>query len=103
MIVAQAQNAETSKMVDRVQQGELMGFTMVDEVLRFGARLYVPNIGDLRRELLDEEHLLAYSVHPSLTKMYHGLRSHYWWKTIKRDVVDFVRRCLVCQQVKVEH
>ena len=30
-------------------------------------------------------------------------RSHYWWEGMEREVADFVARCLVCQQVKVEH
>ena len=35
--------------------------------------------------------------------MYHDLRCQYWWKGLKRAVVEFVASCLVCQQVKVEH
>ncbi|KAK9007226.1 hypothetical protein V6N11_051055 [Hibiscus sabdariffa] len=34
--------------------------------------------------------------------MYRDLREKYWWKGLKRDVVDFVSKCLTCQQVKVE-
>ncbi|KAA0054087.1 pol protein [Cucumis melo var. makuwa] len=32
--------------------------------------------------------------------MYQDLRSVYWWRNMKREVADFVSRCLVCQQVK---
>lgn len=35
--------------------------------------------------------------------MYHDLKSLYWWSGMKRDVVDYVSRCLTCQQVKAEH
>ena len=35
--------------------------------------------------------------------MYQDLRQHYWWDGMKKDVSDFVARCLVCQQVKTEH
>ncbi|KAA0052015.1 ty3-gypsy retrotransposon protein [Cucumis melo var. makuwa] len=34
------------------------------------------------------------------TKMYQDLKQVYWWRNMKRDVADFVSRCLVCQQVK---
>ncbi|KAL0541301.1 hypothetical protein IC582_021343 [Cucumis melo] len=34
------------------------------------------------------------------TKMYQDLRCVYWWRNMKREVTDFVSRCLVCQQVK---
>ncbi|KAL0361723.1 UNVERIFIED_CONTAM: hypothetical protein Sradi_3856800 [Sesamum radiatum] len=31
------------------------------------------------------------------------LRPYYWWPTMKKDVAEFVARCLTCQQVKAEH
>ncbi|KAA3484134.1 DNA/RNA polymerases superfamily protein [Gossypium australe] len=43
------------------------------------------------------------SIHPGSTKMYHDLKQHYWWSGMKRDIPDFVSKCLVCQQVKAEH
>nr|GFB40758.1 retrotransposable element Tf2 [Tanacetum cinerariifolium] len=41
--------------------------------------------------------------HPGSTKMYHDLKQHFWWSGMKRDVATFVSRCLICQQVKIEH
>ncbi|WMV08050.1 hypothetical protein MTR67_001435 [Solanum verrucosum] len=35
--------------------------------------------------------------------MYRDLRQHYWWSGMRRDIVDYVSRCLSCQQVKAEH
>ena len=35
--------------------------------------------------------------------MYQDLCRQYYWSGMKRHVGDFVRRCLTCQQVKVEH
>jgi len=35
--------------------------------------------------------------------MYHDLRTHFWWIMMKRDVVDFLARCLTYQKVKTEH
>nr|GEX31590.1 retrotransposon protein, putative, Ty3-gypsy subclass [Tanacetum cinerariifolium] len=37
------------------------------------------------------------------TKMYHDLKQYFWWSGMKRDVATFVARCLICQQVKIEH
>ena len=37
------------------------------------------------------------------TKMYQDLRRQYYCSGMKRHVWDFVRRCLMCQQVKAEH
>ena len=35
--------------------------------------------------------------------MYNDLKRRFWWHGIKRDISDFVSRCLICQQVKAEH
>ena len=35
--------------------------------------------------------------------MYYHLFRQYYWSEMKRQVGDFVRRCLMCQQVKAEH
>ncbi|KAF3652621.1 hypothetical protein FXO38_15996 [Capsicum annuum] len=37
------------------------------------------------------------------TKKNHNLKTLYWWNNMKRDLADFVSKCLNCQQVKVEH
>ncbi|KAA0063967.1 gag protease polyprotein [Cucumis melo var. makuwa] len=33
-------------------------------------------------------------------KMYQDLKRVYWWRNMKREVAEFVSKCLVCQQVK---
>ena len=52
---------------------------------------------------MEEAHSSTYAMHPGSTKMYHTLKEHYWWKGMKRDIAEFVSRCLTCQQVKAEH
>ena len=74
-----------------------------DGVIVRGSRMCVPEIGELKREIMEEAHSSAYVMHPGSTKMYHTLREHYWWKGMKNEIANFVSRCLTCQQVKVEH
>ncbi|KAL6329359.1 hypothetical protein AAG906_017667 [Vitis piasezkii] len=52
---------------------------------------------------LCEAHHSRFTVHHGETKMYHDLRRQYWWQGMKRDISQFVSKCLTCQQVKVEH
>ncbi|KAI5356472.1 hypothetical protein L3X38_009368 [Prunus dulcis] len=73
-----------------------------DGALMVGTRLYVPNDEALKREILEEAHSSAFAMHPGSTKMYHTLREHYWWPFIKKEIAEYVRKCLICQQVKVE-
>ncbi|WCJ18415.1 Transposon Tf2-9 polyprotein [Euphorbia peplus] len=35
--------------------------------------------------------------------MYRNLREHFWWIGMKREIAEYVSRCLSCQQVKAEH
>nr|GEZ15452.1 DNA/RNA polymerase superfamily protein [Tanacetum cinerariifolium] len=50
-----------------------------------------------------EAHSSPFSVHPGSTKMYHDLKQYFWWSGMKRDVATFVSKCLIYQQVKIEH
>ncbi|KAL0540359.1 hypothetical protein IC582_024596 [Cucumis melo] len=56
--------------------------------------------GVVKTELLTEAYSSPFTMHPGSTKMYQDLRCVYWWRNMKREVADFVSRCLVCQQVK---
>ena len=68
-----------------------------------GTRVCVPKVDDLQKEIMEEAHFTPYSVHPGATKMYHDLKSSYWWSEMKKDIADFVSRCMTCQKVKLEH
>ncbi|KAL0537553.1 hypothetical protein IC582_026532 [Cucumis melo] len=71
-----------------------------DDGLTFEGRLCVPEDSAVKTELLTEAHSSSFTMHPGSIKMYQDLRCVYWWRNMKREVADFVSRCLVCQQVK---
>ena len=82
----------------------MKGFSVrADGTLMMGHRLCVPDVGELKKEIMEEAHSSAYAMHLGSTKMYHTLREHYWWRGMKKDVAEFVSRCLICQQVKAKH
>ena len=74
-----------------------------DSVLRYQGKFCVPNIDNLRTNIIAEAHYSRYSIHPSSTKMYHDLREIYWWEGMKQDISKFVEEYLNFQQVKAEH
>ena len=37
------------------------------------------------------------------TKMYLDLKDNFWWTGMKKDIVEYVAVCDVCQRVKAEH
>ncbi|XP_070022139.1 uncharacterized protein [Nicotiana sylvestris] len=71
-----------------------------DGVLRLQGCLCVPNVDVLRETILEEAHSSWYSIHQGATKMYRDLRQHYWWRRMKKDIVEYVARCLDCQQLE---
>ena len=62
--------------------------------LWYRGRVLVPQLTDLREEILKEFHSFQFAVHPSGTKMYQDFHRQYYWSGMKRHVRDFVRRCL---------
>ncbi|KAL4013253.1 hypothetical protein IC575_025415 [Cucumis melo] len=71
-----------------------------DRGLLFERRLCVPSDSAVKTELLSEAHSSPFSMHPGSTKMYQDLKRVYLWRNMKREVAEFVSKCLVCQQVK---
>ena len=57
--------------------------------LQYRGRVVVPQLTDLREEILREFHCSRFAVHSGGTKMYHDLRSQYYWSGMKRHVGDF--------------
>ena len=65
-------------------------------VLMMKGRICVPKIDDLRKAIMEETHCLAYAMHSDSTKMYRTIKKNYWWFGMKRDIVEYVSKCLVC-------
>ncbi|KAL0549903.1 hypothetical protein IC582_014398 [Cucumis melo] len=83
------------------EAGQTAEFSLsADGGLLFERRLCVPSDSAVKTELLSEAHSSPFSMHPGSTKMYQDLKRVYWWRNMKREVAEFVSKCLVCQQVK---
>ena len=66
-----------------------------DSAIRFQHRVCVPDLVDVREHVLAEAHRSRFSIHPGNTKMYQDLKRSFWWSGMKKDVADYVSRCLV--------
>ncbi|KAL0440178.1 UNVERIFIED_CONTAM: Transposon Tf2-11 polyprotein [Sesamum latifolium] len=101
---AQTKDPYLQKMKIKVQEGKNNQFVILEDgTLVNGKRVCVPNVEELKTEIMHEAHYAPYAMHPGSTKMYRDLKPYYWWSKMKKDVAEFVARCLTCQQVKAEH
>ena len=46
----------------------------------------MPDVDDLRRQILEEAHGSRYSIYLGATKMYCHLKEIYWWNGLKKDI-----------------
>ncbi|KAG8503234.1 hypothetical protein CXB51_001062 [Gossypium anomalum] len=88
----------------QVRNGESEDFGLNTEgVLCFRGRVCISKDSELRQSILKEAHGGLCAMHPGGNKLYRDLREVYWWPGLKREVTEFVGKCLTCQQVKAEH
>ena len=74
-----------------------------DGLLTYKGRIYIPNIEYLRRVAMDEIHQAPYFGHLGYQKTIATARKQYFWPGMKKDMAEYISRCMKCQQVKVEH
>jgi hypothetical protein len=106
IIAAQSIDAGVAHIKRRLTEGDpKVNYFRVDEecTLWFKDRLVVPKNYELRKKIFDEAHTSKYFIHPNSTKMYHDLKTHFWWTRLKRETAHYVVECNTCRRVKADH
>ena len=104
MLEAQKKDEKIVAIVSQIGNGKEIKFTVnEDGVLYYKDRVCVPDDNDLRKSILEEAHSGSFAILPGSTKMYQHLKMSFWWSGMKRDVSEFVTKCLVFQMAKAEH
>lgn len=67
---------------------------MIDGLIRFKNRIYVPYNNELKKLILMEFHVEPYSDHLGYQKMLATIKKLYYWLNLKKEVAKFVVRCL---------
>ncbi|CAL8089807.1 unnamed protein product [Prunus armeniaca] len=99
VIAAQLEDPTLCIIRLEVENGMLTDYAVSeDEALVTRTHLCVQKNEDLKRQIMEEAHCSAYSMHAGSTKMYRTLREHYSWPHMKGDIARYVSRCLICQQ-----
>ena len=95
----QMQDDKLVKEVQKIMNGEIEENFMItqDGMLVMKGRICVPNVDDLRNAIMEEAYCFAYVMHPNCTKMYRTIKETISGQVpIKRDIAEFVSRCLMC-------
>jgi hypothetical protein len=48
-------------------------------------------------------HNVPYARHPGYQKIVEAVKSHYFWPGMKKEILEYIARCIKCQKVKDEH
>ena len=88
---------------DKLTSEEKCGQKDDKGVIRNLKRIWIPNVSELKNEILHDAHNSRYSIHPGSTKMYQDLKKNFWWPNMKKEIAEWVSRCDTCQRVKAEH
>ncbi|XP_062103695.1 uncharacterized protein LOC133814796 [Humulus lupulus] len=101
---AQMNNPQLVKNWEDVFVEVAKDFTILKmDMLRYKDQICVSMDAGIKREIMDESHTTPYSLHSVTRKIYRDLKILYWWLGMTKDVVEYVVKCLTCQQVKFEH
>jgi hypothetical protein len=99
----QLEDAKIQDIEEQIKEDKPPEFCVDKQgTLWYKKHLCVLEVKEIRELILREAHDSTYSIHPGSTKMYHDLKSRYWWYGMKRAIAKYVAVCDNCQRVKAE-
>jgi hypothetical protein len=48
-------------------------------------------------------HIIPYVGHPGYQKIVATIKIQYYWPCMKKEIVEYIAKCLECQKVKAKH
>eukprot|EP00253_Pinus_taeda_P004559 PITA_04559 len=77
-------------------------YRVVDEIIYYRDRIFLTKGSQLKKKILQASHDSPLASHQGFTKTYKAIRERFSWKGLKKDVLQHVRECDVCQRKKGE-
>ena len=86
------------KLQQQILERKYEGYKLEEDgLLTYKRRMYIPNVAYLRRVVMDKIHQTPYSGHPGYHKTIPTARKQYFWPGMKKDVAEYISRCMKCQ------
>ena len=97
-----ALDEEFQQLMNKVQRTplEYPGFKLMNGLLFFKEKLFIPAASPLKQVLLEEFHSSLLGGHSGIHRTYGRLQENIYWNGMRKDVSEFVKSCLTCQQTK---
>ena len=93
------------RLIQQFDDGEQkdVSLHLADGVIYKDNRVYVPDVNDIKSKLLQEHHDVPLGGHVGIHKTMERLSRKWYWPKMKRNVEDYIRSCVACQQNKPSH
>ena len=71
-------------------------------LLMFRGKVYVPDVCDLRRQIVAQHHDSRVAGHPGCWKTIELVSRNYWWPHMSHYVGEYTKTCDLCPQTKAQ-
>ena len=106
-VISQLESAQNNELIigDRTYRltGGLLEMRDNEKKKRTQWRLVVPDVPELKKQIMRELHEVPYSGHLGYHKTLKNIQRSFYWPEHTLDIRDFVLGCSVCQQEKAVH
>ncbi|MCH84618.1 hypothetical protein A2U01_0005450, partial [Trifolium medium] len=82
------------------QPNDYKNFQVLNDLVFFKGKLFLPSGSPLKQTLLEEFHASLIGGHSGIHRTFGRLQENVFWFGMRKDVEDFVKACVVCQQTK---
>jgi hypothetical protein len=96
------------ELVAKLQPGEMLqkveNYKLeTDGILLYKNIICIPNVQGLKLVILREMHSVPYVGHPGYQKIVAVVKRHYFWPGMKKEIIEYIARCMECHKVKDEN
>lgn len=78
-------------------------YTLIKGILRFQNKIVIGNSAQMRQQLISAFHTSELGGHSGERATYHRLHLIFFWQGMRKEVMEFIKKCPVCQINKAEH
>lgn len=78
-------------------------YTIQHGLLFFRNKIFLPANLELLNQIMQEFHASKLGGHARVNKTIARIASQFHWVGMRKDIMRFVKECVICQQAKVDH